>query len=260
MAGSDSQKQLLTLIRDFTTEKSQGERRIVNQKKRIEELRSELDSSNTELEEAKRDKETTEQQLKGYEVELSMNEASIKALEARIALTNNEISKLGSELAALKVDGFIERMLELNAQIRKFQELLASTFNAENCSEATLNGVSLTAHKQDAQQARVVLENKLAQIILHTNQEEQQYKIEQVIHDQVEQELINLEKQALLLESVMKENMELQELSRYPWLTQELEEKCAALGDELQKRFLCPCCHQDNSEELGEILQISDRS
>ncbi|KAK6155139.1 hypothetical protein DH2020_009387 [Rehmannia glutinosa] len=270
MAGSDSQKQLLTLIRDFSTEKSQGERRIVSQKKRIEELRSELDASNAELEEAKRDKEMTEQQLKGYEVELSMNEASIKALEGRISVTSNEISKLGSELAALK-----------------------------NCSEATLNGgmynvcsterhstyvhqlhrvkslgdSSSTVHEQDAQQARVVLQNKLSQIILQTDQEEEQYKAEQVIHDQfflnkvnklleleqVHQELINLKKKALLLESVMKENMELQELSRYPW-TSELEVKYAALGDELQQRFLCPRCHQDNSEELGEILQISDGS
>ncbi|KAL3624194.1 hypothetical protein CASFOL_033010 [Castilleja foliolosa] len=218
MAGSDSQKQLFTLIRDdFSTEKSQGERRIVNQKKRIEELRSEVDASNTELEEAKRDKETTEQQLKGYEVELSMNEASIQALEARIALTNNEISKVGSELEALKNylrDGFIGKMLELNTQIRKFQELLSST---ENGSEATLNsGSSLTAHEQDVQQAKKVLQNKLSELMLRTEQEEEQYKAEQVIHDQVQQELINLKKKALLLESVMRESMELQEMSRYP--------------------------------------------
>ncbi|KAL6551528.1 hypothetical protein OROGR_007682 [Orobanche gracilis] len=41
-------------------------------------------------------------------------------------------------------------------------------------------------------------------------------------------------------------------------LTSDLEGKFAALGDELQKRFLCPRCHHDNSEELGEILQISN--
>lgn len=127
MAGSDSQKPLLTLIRDFTTEKSQGgknhrssnystdllsslrwdegfhlvhlqfsfiflplffflwydfaERRIVNQKKRIEELKSELDAVNAELEGAKRGKETAEQELKGYEIKSSMNEASLQALE-----------------------------------------------------------------------------------------------------------------------------------------------------------------------------------
>lgn len=35
----------------------------------------------------------------------------------------------------------------------------------------------------------------------------------------------------------------------------ELEVKCASLGDELQRRFLCPRCHQDNSESLDVILQ-----
>ncbi|KAL8043975.1 hypothetical protein ABFX02_08G017600 [Erythranthe guttata] len=261
MAGSDSQKQLLTLIRDFSTEKSQGERRIVNQKKRIEDLTSELDASNKELEEAKRDKETIEQDLKGYEVELSMTDASIQALEARVALTNNEISKLGSEMAALKSeekftrDGFIAKMLELNSQIRKIQEFVPSTVNADNCSEATSNFGSLIVNDQDVQQDKVGLENKIAQIVMHTNQEEEQYKAEQVIHDQVQQELSNLEKKAQLLESVMKEYTQQQELSRQ---MSELEEKCAALGDELQERFSCPRCHQDNSEELGQILQISD--
>lgn len=40
----------------------------------------------------------------------------------------------------------------------------------------------------------------------------------------------------------------------------ELEEKCAAVVDELQKRFSCPRCHQDYTEELRQILQISDES
>lgn len=40
--------------------------------------------------------------------------------------------------------------------------------------------------------------------------------------------------------------------------TSELEEKCATLGDELQKRFQCPYCNQDNSAELSEILQPCD--
>lgn len=53
----------------------------MNQKKRIEELRSELDAATAELEEAKRGKEKAEQELKGYEVESSMNEASLQALE-----------------------------------------------------------------------------------------------------------------------------------------------------------------------------------
>ncbi|KAL8471476.1 hypothetical protein ACS0TY_028307 [Phlomoides rotata] len=222
MAGSDSQKNLLALIRNFSSEKSEGERRIVNQKKRIEELRSELDAANTALEQAKREKETTDQEIKGYEVELSINDASLQALEARIALTNNEISTLASELVALKSeesslrDGFIGTMLELNAKIRKFQECVVSSFNADNCNQATLSGGSLTAHEQDAEQARLVIEKKLSQLILHTDQEEQQHKAEVEIHDQIQIDLSNLERKVLLLESVMRESMELQELSRYP--------------------------------------------
>ncbi|KAK9067256.1 hypothetical protein SSX86_014582 [Deinandra increscens subsp. villosa] len=103
MASSNSQKELLTLIRDVSTEKSQGERRVVNLKRQIEELQSELDSMNVELEDAKRLKECTEQDLKGFEVELAMNESSIQTLEGRISLLQGEVSTIGSELEALKI-------------------------------------------------------------------------------------------------------------------------------------------------------------
>ncbi|KAL3813751.1 hypothetical protein ACJIZ3_015019 [Penstemon smallii] len=279
MAGSNSQKQLLNLIRDFSTEKSQGERRIVNQKKQIDELRFEIEAANSDLEEAKRRKEITEQELKGCEVEISMNEASVQALEARNALINNEVSALGSAMVAIKSeenslrDGFIQNMLQMNADIRQFQELLASYFNADNRCETILNGGSLTRHEHGSQTARETLQDKLAKIMLQINHEEQQYNAEQVIHNQVQQELFTLEKKALLLDSLMEESMELQELSKYPCYilspffaltenkqTSELEEKCAALSDELQKRFLCPRCHQDNSDELGDSLQMSQMS
>ena len=141
MAASDPQRQLLTLIRDFASEKSQGgthyshsphfrlvaektkeksklhvffcflfinaielvsrrdlwyaERRIVGLKKRIQELRSEVDAANVELEDAKCLKEITEQEIKGYEVELAMNEASIQTLEvsfSRIHVINALLS------------------------------------------------------------------------------------------------------------------------------------------------------------------------
>ncbi|KAL5720345.1 hypothetical protein ACHQM5_013022 [Ranunculus cassubicifolius] len=102
MATSVTQRELLTLIRDFATEKSQGERRVADLKKRIEELRSALDAINVDLEEAKRCKESAEQELKGYEVELTMNESSIQAQEARVSLIQNEISRIGSEVEAVK--------------------------------------------------------------------------------------------------------------------------------------------------------------
>ncbi|KAL2500001.1 hypothetical protein Adt_25551 [Abeliophyllum distichum] len=222
MAGNDPQKQLLTLIRDFATEKSQGERRILNKKKRIEELRSELEVANAELEGAKRHKESTEQELKGYEVELSMNEASVQTIKARIALNQDELSKVGSQLEALKSDesstrdGFIGKMLELNGQIRKFQKSMASSFGAEKFFDATSNDGSLNAPTQEAPEARIDLDNKLSQIISQTNVREQEYHSEQVVYEQIQQDLIDLENKALLLEAMKKESLELQELSGYP--------------------------------------------
>lgn len=43
----------------------------------------------------------------------------------------------------------------------------------------------INAGKQDAKQMRVAQENKLAVMILCSNQEEQKYESEKVIHDQV---------------------------------------------------------------------------
>ncbi|KAL6325170.1 hypothetical protein AAG906_023015 [Vitis piasezkii] len=111
MAGTDSRKRLLTLIRDLAAEKSKVERRVVGLKKRIQELQSEMDIANAELEESKRSKDAAEQELKGYEVELAMNEeASIQTLEARNTAIQYEVSMVGSDLEVLKIfigPGFI---------------------------------------------------------------------------------------------------------------------------------------------------------
>lgn len=42
--------------------------------------------------------------------------------------------------------------------------------------------------------------------------------------------------------------------------TSELENKCASLGDELQKRSVCPRCHKDNTAALSQILQAGDEN
>ncbi|KAJ6681798.1 CTAGE FAMILY PROTEIN-RELATED [Salix koriyanagi] len=96
MAATDPQRQLLTLIREFASEKSQGERRMIGLKKRIQELGCEVDVANAEMEEVKCIKETTEQELKGNELQLALNEASIQTLE-------DEISSVGSQVEGLKV-------------------------------------------------------------------------------------------------------------------------------------------------------------
>lgn len=121
--GSDSQKQLWSLIRNFAAEKSQGgihsfhcfqfsirrksnaswysfclkiwklklklkfeERRVVNLRKQIEKLKSELSEANAELENAKRCKELVEQDLKGFEVQLMLTESSAQTLEVTLFL------------------------------------------------------------------------------------------------------------------------------------------------------------------------------
>ncbi|KAG6790142.1 hypothetical protein POTOM_006290 [Populus tomentosa] len=123
MAATDPQRQLLTLIRDFASEKSQGERRVVGLEKRIVELGCQLDAANAEMEEVKRFKENTELELKGYEFQLAFNDVSIQTLEARISMIQDEISSVGSEVEGLKDeegasrDEFIRQMFELNTKI-----------------------------------------------------------------------------------------------------------------------------------------------
>ncbi|XP_060193064.1 uncharacterized protein LOC132622470 isoform X2 [Lycium barbarum] len=220
MAGNDSPKQFLTLIRDFTSEKSQGERRIINHKKRNQELQAEFELAIAEVEEVKHQKEIAEQELKGYEVELARNEFSIQTLEERIGLIQDELSNYGSEIEALKNkdaetrDDFIEKMLELNAQIRKFYESMASVFRNDNCSESASKSGPAKAKAEDAEAFKRDLQNKLAEIISHISKEEQEYQVEQNIHRQVQEELSILERKASLIEEITKENMKMQELAR----------------------------------------------
>ncbi|PSS30422.1 Kinesin-like protein [Actinidia chinensis var. chinensis] len=260
MAGTDPQKQLLTLIRDFATEKSQGERRIVGLKKRIQELRSELDLANAELEDTKRLKETAEQDLKGYEVELARNEASIQTLEVRISLIQDEISIAGSDLEALRNeegavrDDFIDKMFNLNADIRKFQEKINGAFYENNLIKTSTNNGQELDDTEDAE-VRKGLENQIGEIISQTNAVEQEYQAELNIQKQVQVELIDLERKVFLMEAIKKESIELQDLTSQ---TSEFEEKIASLGEELQRRCICPSCHVDNAMALNEILQASD--
>ncbi|XP_034926868.1 uncharacterized protein [Populus alba] len=124
MVATDPQRQLLTLIREFATEKSQEERRVIGLEKRIQELGCEVDVANGEMEEVKCIKETTEQELEGYELQLALNEASIQTLVARISIIQDEISSVGSQVEGLKneegasPDEFIRQMFDLNAKIR----------------------------------------------------------------------------------------------------------------------------------------------
>ncbi|KAK2967861.1 hypothetical protein RJ640_029855, partial [Escallonia rubra] len=205
MSGSDPQKQLLTIIRDFATEKSQGERRIVNFKKRTQELLSELDAVNADLEDSKRLKEVTEQELKGYDVELAMADASIQTLEIITA------SVFG--------DDFIDKMLKLNSKIRNFQDTVKYTFNEANSKGTTSKdeaGFKAT-DAEDAEVSRRALDTELPQTMSQTTAVEQEYPADQNANKQVQRELLDVERKVSLMEAIRKESKELQELTRYPF-------------------------------------------
>ncbi|KAI8533805.1 hypothetical protein RHMOL_Rhmol10G0037800 [Rhododendron molle] len=226
MAGTDPQKQLFALLRDVAAENSQGERRIVGLKKRIQELWSEFELANAELEDAKRLKENMEQEIKGYEVELAMNEASIQTLEARVSLIHKEISVAGSGLEALKneegalryrftdsfwlnlmIDDFIDKMFVLNADI--------SESNVSSMDFLSSKGNDLR-DAEDAEVSRRALENQIAELVSQTNIEEQECQAELNARNQVQAELIDMERKVFLMEAIMKESIELQDLTRYP--------------------------------------------
>ncbi|WCJ20876.1 hypothetical protein M5689_003079 [Euphorbia peplus] len=248
MAGIDPKKQLLTLIRDCASEKTQGERRLVGLKKRIEELRTQLEGINAEKEESKSFKETTEQELKGCEVELAMHVASIQTLEARISQFQDHISSIGSEVEHLKNeerisrDQFIGEMFELNNQIRKFQEKMSSRLQEGN-TEMTPAVISESDREVEtevlAERDLRNLEDLLADLVSRTTEKEHDYVVEQNLQKELQQEYVDLQKKVSLVE------------------TSELELDYDSLGGELQRRCVCPSCCTDNIEFLGGILQLN---
>ncbi|XP_077236680.1 spindle assembly checkpoint component isoform X2 [Tasmannia lanceolata] len=257
MAEGDNRKQLLTLIRDFATEKSQGERRVSDLKKRFAELRAELDAANADLENAKRSKEMIEQELRGSEVESDLNKASIQALEARTSLLQEEISKIGSDLRALKNeegisrDEFVSYMFALNKKIRKFQEMTVGSFDKGQHIELPSYAEEKLQGKQgffNIQDGLKDVEDKLVGINDQTHIKEQEYQEEQSIHKEILQELANSERRVFLMDAVTKETKELQDLARQ---TEESEKAYASYGEELQRRYACPSCQFDNMGDLG---------
>uniref|UniRef100_A0A6M2EZG7 Uncharacterized protein n=1 Tax=Populus davidiana TaxID=266767 RepID=A0A6M2EZG7_9ROSI len=258
MAATDPQRQLLTLIRDFASEKSQGERRVVGLEKRIVELGCQLDAANAEMEEVKRFKETTELELKGYEFQLAFNDVSIQTLEARISMIQDEISSVGSEVEGLKDeegasrDEFIRQMFELNTKIRNFQtekglesQKKSSIGTTADCKaeKKVVTDVDLRA-----------LQDVLAHVASQIYKEEQEYLAEENIQKQVQKEHVDLQRKVSLVDVIVKETEVLQDLTRQ---TSELEQDCASLGEQLQNRCICPICRADNVEALGGVLEAN---
>ncbi|RZC17025.1 hypothetical protein D0Y65_010053 [Glycine soja] len=218
--GSDSQKQLLSLIRNFAAEKSQGERRVVNLRKQIEKLKSELSEANAELENAKRCKELVEQDLKGFEVQLMLTESSAQTLEARVSLIQNHISAVGSDLETLKSEEadlreqFFHNMLHMNGKIRKFQE---SIITCDIDSTASTDASQVTMKENDAEVAIMALESTLLEVVSQIAKEDEEYQAEQKNYENVQQQLIDCEKKVSLMSMIVMETKELQDLTLYPY-------------------------------------------
>ncbi|XP_047312853.1 uncharacterized protein LOC124916165 [Impatiens glandulifera] len=281
MAGSESQKHLLKLIREFATEKSQGERRIANLRKRVQELQTKLDCANAELEEAKGMKEEAEQELIGYEVELAISGASIQTLQTRTSLIQSEISRVGPDLESLKVltmysiipsyivfkyDNFISKMLELNSQIRKFQEEVAclgihegnsSTVSPNDGCHEFLPDADQEPGAKESDITIKALEQSISDLISQTRLAELEYQSEQDIHKQLQNDLTDIERKIFLMEEITKETFVLQDLTMQ---TSELENTVTSLGEELQRRCICPYCHADNADALDRMLRATDEN
>ncbi|TVU01666.1 hypothetical protein EJB05_52869 [Eragrostis curvula] len=80
-AGGESQKQLLSIIRDFASEKSQRRAGFRFLRRRLADSRAAADAALEELDAAKRAREEAEQELRGSQVQAAIAAASIQALE-----------------------------------------------------------------------------------------------------------------------------------------------------------------------------------
>ncbi|CAL9042998.1 unnamed protein product [Musa banksii] len=245
MASGESQKHLLSLIRNFASEKSQEELRVSDRKKRLLELQNDLNVANADLDGAKRSREMVEQELRGSQVQLSMIGASIHAQEARISLMQEEILKLRSDLDTLKSevrfmrDEFVNSMCELNKKIRSIPTCFYfHLFSFLKGLEDNITCLSTQMHELEAE-----------------------YEKERHNRDKVCEQLAHVERRWFLVMAIMEEMKQLQELAEYPsWFecfpnykkqTSELEKVYASLGEDLQKRCTCPGCGSNNIEDGG---------
>ncbi|RDY10133.1 hypothetical protein CR513_05411, partial [Mucuna pruriens] len=83
---------------------------------------------------------------------------------------------------------------------------------------------------------------------------------------QVQQQLIDGERKVSLISTIIMATKELQDLTIYPYKyltsnpdpinieSSKLEATYSSLGEELQRRCICPSCHLDNLESFSELL------
>ncbi|XP_052304730.1 uncharacterized protein LOC7495933 isoform X4 [Populus trichocarpa] len=178
----------------------------------------------------------------GCEVDVANGEME----EARISIIQDEISSVGSQVEGLKNE---------EGASRKFQE--------EKCIKSQKKSSIGTTAEPDRKAVKKVvtevelraLEDILAHVASQTTKEEQEYIAEENIQNQVQKEYIDLQRKFPLMEAIVKETKALQDLTRQ---ASELEQNYASLGEQLQKRCVCPLCRADNVEVLGGVLQANE--
>ncbi|KAL3015851.1 hypothetical protein AAZX31_06G180300 [Glycine max] len=244
--GSDSQKQLLSLIRDFAAEKSQGERRVVNLRKQIEKLTSELSEANAELENAKRYKELVEQDLRGFEVQLMLTESSVQTLAARVSLIQGHISAVESDFETLRSEeaALREQFFHNILHMQDKSIITCDIGSTASIGSVILFTVIVFALYNDAEVALRALESTLLEVISQTAKEDQEYQAEQKIYENVQQQLIDCERKVSLMSMIVMETKQ----------SSKLEAAYSSLGEELQRRCVCPSCHLDNLDSFIVLL------
>ncbi|KAG0482210.1 hypothetical protein HPP92_010294 [Vanilla planifolia] len=227
MAEEDPKRKLLLLIRDFAAEKSQGERRVSDLKKRFLDRQAHFETASNELEKAKRAREAAEGELRGSQAQLDRTCASLRAQEERISGLQGEISNATSELQAIKKDGdirrdeFIRAMQQLNVKIRKFHERAFQALKA--CNAEVQTDMSIETANSD-QTPKLENENNLKDLeseILSINAEIHglEEECQQALHDvnAVHDEVARLERKVSLGEAIMLESERLKQLLGYPF-------------------------------------------
>ncbi|RCV21063.1 hypothetical protein SETIT_4G107500v2 [Setaria italica] len=257
-AGSETPKQLLSIIRDFASEKSHGERRVSDLRRRLADVRAAADAAAAELDAAKRAREAAELELRGSQVQAAIAASTIQELEATISRLQEEISKVGSELDELKSKGdserdeFISKMHEMNAEIRQFQQMFSLELAEYNhCGLQSAEGQHVGDKSETIESDGILkdLADKASNIDAEMQLLEGEYKKDLLDHDKVHQELADVQAKRALMEAVMGEMKQLQELGGR---AAELEKVHASLTDELQRRYTCPGCGVNNMPRLEE--------
>ncbi|XP_008649273.1 uncharacterized protein [Zea mays] len=257
-SGGDTPKQLLSIIRDFAYEKSHGERRVSDLRRRLADARAAADVAAAELDAAKRAREAAEQEFRGSQVQDAIAADSILALEATISCLHEEISKASTDLDALKSkedserEDFISKMYEMNAKIRQFQQMVSLELAEYNhCELPSTDGehVKDKSKTVDSEGISEELSDKVSNIEAEVQLLEEEYKKDLLYHDKVRQELAEVQAKRALMEAVMEETKQLQELGER---AAELEKVHASLAVELQRRYVCPGCGVNNMPGLEE--------